>query len=876
MSKPSLIFIGALLLFSANLSAQISTDGSLGPRSNLTPEYNANLDSQDYQIGDNLGQQRGANLFHSFQEFNLNSNESATFSGPSTIQNVISRVTGGNRSEIYGLIRSTIPGADFYFLNPYGIIFGETATLDVQGSFHASTAHYLRLGENEHFYSDLGNQSILSVASPAAFGFLDYDPGRITVQGSFIEVSEKQDISIIGGDISIIEGGYLSAPSGRINLAAAASKGEVILTTDNLFMDSFETQGNIELFPWIVDGELWGQSGLDVSGNGGQIFIRAGQLLLDNAGIWAATDGEQSGLIDILVKGDIELKDSFLYAPGGQINLVAVGSSVNPRGKITLSQSVSFDDEEPVTNDEELATDYTDYNEELTTDYDEEFVTNEGSENEGPEANIDVSGEGGGRVVIRAGQFFLDGGTIYADNESGSIPDGGINIEVQGNMRLTNSARITAEAKEEVEENDRSGNIFIQAGKLEMNGLTNEQWILGIDQIMANFQPQFDGMNEAEATEFLTKLQAVVYELYEQDADISLDLILSEMGEEDPTFISQLFHPIFNTIETTSFGMGNGGNIKINTPILSIAAHSSIETATFTQGESSGNAGNIEINAQEISLQNYGFIFASTANFGRAGDITIRGLNQQEAVERLYVTNMSSITASSQFYTGDAGNININAHQLILDNGGFINGFSYDGTGKAGTIKIETDTAFLRGEESGIYTESDTGGGDIFLTVHNRLELFDNSRLTAEAFGDEPQDKGGNITIHNQQLDPDGNITIHNLQLVSLDQNSQLLTRGFVGDGGNINIFTNNLRVSNDSWIDSSSKFGLNGEVRINSLELNENFMAKPLNFLDASSLLNNRCAGLTIDTISRFIINIRDVLPPGPGDLMTHHLFEE
>ena len=37
---------------------------------------------------------------------------------PNNIQNIISRVTGGNLSYIDGRLRSTIPNADLYFLNP--------------------------------------------------------------------------------------------------------------------------------------------------------------------------------------------------------------------------------------------------------------------------------------------------------------------------------------------------------------------------------------------------------------------------------------------------------------------------------------------------------------------------------------------------------------------------------------------------------------------------------------------------------------------------------------------------------------------------------------------------------------------------------------
>jgi filamentous hemagglutinin family protein len=101
----------------------------------------------------------------------LNSPESAPFSGPNNVSNVISLVTGGNPSNIDGLIRSTIPNADMYFLNPYGIMFGPHAQLDVQGSFQASTADYLRLGDDGRFDARHPSESLLTVAPVSAFCF---------------------------------------------------------------------------------------------------------------------------------------------------------------------------------------------------------------------------------------------------------------------------------------------------------------------------------------------------------------------------------------------------------------------------------------------------------------------------------------------------------------------------------------------------------------------------------------------------------------------------------------------------------------------------------------------------------------------------------
>jgi filamentous hemagglutinin family protein len=99
-------------------SAQnITIDGRFSPAQILI--------GPNYGIGANLGRQVGSNLFHSFGQFGLVAGESAAFSGPVTINNVIGRVTGDNASSINGQIRSTITGANLYLIKPSGIVFGD-------------------------------------------------------------------------------------------------------------------------------------------------------------------------------------------------------------------------------------------------------------------------------------------------------------------------------------------------------------------------------------------------------------------------------------------------------------------------------------------------------------------------------------------------------------------------------------------------------------------------------------------------------------------------------------------------------------------------------------------------------------------------------
>ena len=215
--KVSRVLVTAGLLAAAMLQGaaaqNITIDGHLSPAQTLV--------GPSYAITANLGKQVGGNLFHSFGKFGLASSESATFSGPATVSNVIGRVTGGAQSNIDGKIASTITGASLYLINPSGIVFGPNATVDVSGGFHASTADYLRMSDGAKFQATNPDTSTLSAASPAAFGFLTAQPAKITVNGSSFGVPSRQTLGLVGGPVSI-KGGILSAPAGTIHVTSAA------------------------------------------------------------------------------------------------------------------------------------------------------------------------------------------------------------------------------------------------------------------------------------------------------------------------------------------------------------------------------------------------------------------------------------------------------------------------------------------------------------------------------------------------------------------------------------------------------------------------------------------------------------------------------
>lgn len=288
-----------------NLHAEVTLDGTLGSRAELL--------SPNYQIGAELGQQHGSNLFHSFRDFNINRGESATFSGPNSVQNIISRVTGGNPSHINGLLRSTIPNADMYFLNPYGIMFGEQAQLDVQGSFHASTADYLRLGKDGRFDARQPQNSVLTIAPVEAFGFFSNPIASITMAGGGKINKTDWDGKPTG----------LNVPEGNkrvllVILKSRQKKLKLVVALLTALTQGKGQGGSIKLNASesvVISGasrEGTYHSGLLAetrdAGQAGLIEIEAKNIVLDNGGSISSSTGGQGKAGSIILHADEWLK----------------------------------------------------------------------------------------------------------------------------------------------------------------------------------------------------------------------------------------------------------------------------------------------------------------------------------------------------------------------------------------------------------------------------------------------------------------------------------------------------------------------------------------------------------------------------------------
>jgi filamentous hemagglutinin family protein len=127
-----------IITLANSVFAQIVPDNTLGKETSVvTPNVNVRGLPATLLEG---GATRGVNLFQSFSQFNVGDGQRVYFNNPASIQNILSRITGGDPSKIFGTLG--VDGkANLFLLNPNGILFGPNARLDVAGSFLASTAN---------------------------------------------------------------------------------------------------------------------------------------------------------------------------------------------------------------------------------------------------------------------------------------------------------------------------------------------------------------------------------------------------------------------------------------------------------------------------------------------------------------------------------------------------------------------------------------------------------------------------------------------------------------------------------------------------------------------------------------------------------------
>ena len=225
-----------------------------------------------------------ANLFHSFERFGLSQGEIANFISRPEIINILGRVTGGQTSVIDGMLRVTGGNSNLFLMNPAGIIFGSHATLDLPGSFTATTSTGIGFGSG--WFNAVGeNNYRLLVGNPNAFAFTMSQPGVIVNAGN-LSVAPGQNLSFLGG--VVVNTGQLTAPAGQLTAIAVPGQNTVRISQPGnvLSLEVATAPGSSQPNQWtlpiaalpqlLTSGEAGQDLGLQVNPDGQVALVNTG------------------------------------------------------------------------------------------------------------------------------------------------------------------------------------------------------------------------------------------------------------------------------------------------------------------------------------------------------------------------------------------------------------------------------------------------------------------------------------------------------------------------------------------------------------------------------------------------------------------------
>ncbi|MBD2237307.1 filamentous hemagglutinin N-terminal domain-containing protein [Aulosira sp. FACHB-113] len=809
--QPKLILCSLILLSSTPAYSQINPDNTLGAESSrITPNVLINGANADRIDG---GAVRGSNLFHSFTQFNINDGQRVYFGNPSGVQNILTRVTGGQASNILGTL-GVDGNANLFLINPNGIVFGKNALLDIRGAFTATTANSLVFPNGVEF-SATNPQSppLLTINVPIGLQFGSQPASIISQAVNPFYVGTGSTLAFMGGEIAL-DGSFLFGANGQVKLGAVGGDTTVGLNVngsslgfnlpENFTRASINfTNGRIAATGAnsgieLLGGKiaLNGNSSYLFSNNGGAIIVDATQLNLDNgARIISATNGVTKG-------GDIQIQasDAVTLTNSSRIFANSNANATGAGGDVTINaQKISIIGDGTLTNSSGIST--------LSTG----------------------KGNGGNLTFNAKNSLNVDGGFILVSTNG--IGNGG-NLTV----RATDAVNITNQATLGISNfsSGSTGNLRIETDTLRLQNNLSGRGVTALASGSGSVGSiSIQARNAVEVTQSSITTQ-VVLPLGSQTSATAGDITIEtqRVNLKDGGYISTDTASSANAsnifikasdyadisgvssgvFSRTIIGSGNSGNVTIETPRLSLTQGGGVST---TSTNSSGNAGNITIRAQDVEID--GFVFVPKEQFllnNSAAEKILSDPLAQEILSRFggffYTSDITSDVIKSNADV-QGGTINVDTERLRLSNGGNISTSVFaGGRGQGGNLVVRaTDSIDISGvgserldgsfQPSGLFAELQTGGigfgGSIDVTT-GRLNLSNQGEISAGTFN---QGNGGNVTINASQIDLGGNSRI------VTGVNSKA-----TGNAGNINIKTQLLNVKEESEI-SSATFG-NGD----------------------------------------------------------------
>jgi len=820
--------------FSAPVLAEMTPDSSLGNEaSRVTPNVQVKGALADLIEG---GATRGENLFHSFAEFNVGELQRVYFANPSGIENILTRVTGSNLSNIQGTL-GVDGAANLFLLNPNGIVFGANASLDVAGSFFASTANSLVFGDGQEFSATSPEAPpLLTINITPGLQYGKYDPRTTITNAGNLAVGK--DLTLAGGNLDLqgqLDAGRDLTLFGEDTVTIRDSvaqpfraySGGLLLIQGNQSIDI--AAHNHELSGLFAGSDLRlrsrsvaeGQSHNPVTGNAH--YTAGGNISIEQL------DGLPGNLFSphdpiILANGDVSLGN---YT-GASLHILAGGSvtvgDIEINSTDTTDNAISPNNSNPflaslanVTLSDEAATSFViDGSTQPTLDIRAGidwtllggFPGNTDSSNLG--SNIGTAATSAdieiGKISINAPNGLVLLTNQYQANPSlvsdtlkisslltgdGTIANDNDKVD-QSNQRFSGNGgevfidyRGGIDIRERIDASSASG----KAGDITV--VTNDQLSLDGSFIISNtFGTEKGGDITIDTGSLFATGDAQIETSTFGKADagkvtiVADDTVTFEGNSDNPNNTTG----IVNNIEQDA--IGDSGGISITTGSLMVNNGAQLQArvgkvdlfGTGNVRKSWGNSGNINIVARDTvsfdggGFENDGGAFTSVEGQGNgtAGDINIQA-------KSVSVTNDASLQ-SNLIGQGNGGNLNIVASDSIILDGA-------------------QNSILTRINSSGEATDGKNGGGNVDIETRS-LYLTNGARIVASTFG---KGNAGNVTITVvEDIVFDGNLVNQFDNTIYSGVLSQVV-EGARGNGGTIDIEANSIAITNTAKVDSST-----------------------------------------------------------------------